>query len=84
MNELFNWDLLTVTERSPRGGQGATVVLDVGGRPVELPEGVARKLHLALRDFVRRQKRARGDTPRGRRQLEERAQPQLVRELARG
>lgn len=84
MSEIFRWELLTVTERPPRGQLGVSVVLEVGGRAQELPEGVARKLHLALRDFVRRQKRARGDTPRGRRQLLERAQPQLVGEGARG
>lgn len=78
--ELFTFGTLIVTEEA---GNGARVRIAVDGRDQELPEGLARKLHLALRDFVRRQKRARGDTPRGRRQLALNAQPQLVQEVSR-
>ncbi len=76
--ELFRFGTLVVTEHPAEGRRGAVTRISVAGHAEELPEGLSRRLHLVLRDFVRRQNRARGDTPRGRRQLAERAEPQLM------
>lgn len=58
--------LVTVPYDGPRGNR---VQLMIGDTPAQLPEGPARQLHLALRKWVRVQKKLRGDTPRGRAEL---------------
>lgn len=58
--------LETIAYDGPRGNR---VCLTIGEASLELLEGQARQLHLALRKWVRVQKSLRGDTPRGRAKL---------------
>jgi hypothetical protein len=79
MNEpvtLYETDELRVVALPADGPRGAKLELEIRddeGATVAgtfLLEGQARKLHLMIRQWIRRQKSLRGDTPRGVRSFE--------------
>jgi hypothetical protein len=77
MNEstvLFEIDGMELLAMPAGGPRGARLSLRVGDkddeREVVLLEGQAKRLHLAIRQWIRRQKSLRGDTPRGERAFE--------------
>jgi hypothetical protein len=75
MNEttLFEVKMVEHTLRAvavPAGGpRGDRLRIEVDGNSIDLIEGHARQLHLAMRAWVRKQKELRGDTPRGQRKF---------------